>query len=152
MTSGDGDVVEFEQQAGDDVPVEADDVPPFTMCPHWVLFSDLTPQAKTLWWALAAHVNRKREGKVVWPSRQTLAAILGMKRPQSVDGYLTELVEAGALRVEQRRMGRMKVRNHYFVRFNQPRRSDAAASVDEFYQRRQAAALGISGARVLFET
>lgn len=121
----------------DEAEVEAEDVPPFTMCPHWVLLAELSPQAKVLWWALASHVyRRKRDGAVVWPSRQSLAAMLQMKRPQSIDPYLTELDEYGAIKVEPVRLGKMRVRHRYVVRFKPPAGCSTPLTVEEFYERR----------------
>lgn len=75
--------------------------PIFTRTPEWVLASECSPQAYTLYAALLAHVNRQRGDGIVWPGMDTLAAIVGFRRRQSLRPYIAELEAIGAVDVER---------------------------------------------------
>ena len=107
---------------------------PFVQTPHWVLFDPvLSATAKTLYAALMAHVGPGDE--TVWPGRDTLAVVLGLRRPQSVDPYVRELRARGVISVERRKLGGMRVRNHYRVRWHPPDEHDGPRSLREFRRR-----------------
>lgn len=57
----------------------------------------LSKEAAWLYVALLSHHNRTRRDDEVWPSRTVLAQEIGVKKPQSVDKYLTELRLAGLI-------------------------------------------------------
>ncbi|MBV1940783.1 hypothetical protein KUF83_30070 [Streptomyces sp. BV286] len=71
---------------------------PLTLVPDWVtLHQELDPQAKAVYNVLAMHVNVERGDDECWPSRKTIAGILGFNREQSVDKYLDQLDAADAI-------------------------------------------------------
>lgn len=99
--------------------VELDGHEPFVQVPLWVvLHPRLSPTAKYLYALLAAHASPDRD--TVWPGRARLASILGLRRAQSVDPYVRELAAWGAVTVERRQLGGMRVRNHYRLRWHPP--------------------------------
>lgn len=75
--------------------------PPFTQAPDWMLTAPLSMQARMLYWALLAHVNRSRGDDRCWPSMDALAEMLGLKNRQSVARYVRELEAFGAIEVER---------------------------------------------------
>jgi Helix-turn-helix domain len=75
--------------------------PPFTQAPDWMLTAPLSMQARMLYWALLAHVNRKRGDDRCWPSMEALAEMLGLRNRQSVARYVRELEEFGAIEVDR---------------------------------------------------
>lgn len=49
---------------------------PFSQPGDWVSLADICPGAKALYTVYCGHVNKKKNGKWVWPSQETLANIL----------------------------------------------------------------------------
>lgn len=78
----------------------------FVQTPEWVVLSDVSPQAKALYSVLLGHVNRKRKDRLAWPGMETLADMLGFKQRKSVQRYLAELIELGAVDVKRQRATR----------------------------------------------
>ncbi|KJE19393.1 Helix-turn-helix domain, partial [Frankia torreyi] len=114
---------------------------PFTMLGDWVALSGIDDHAKALYWCLAMHVNVARDDTEVWPSRYTLAEWCGFAKAESVDRYLAQLVELGAIEVRQHRhAGGMRARNRYLVHGSPSDDYAGARSLHEWYQRRRAEA------------
>jgi hypothetical protein len=116
--------------------------PKFTMAYDWVaLIPGLSHQAKALYWHLAMHVNIESGSRSVWPSRQTLAELMGFSRPQSVDKYLDELHAVGAITIvrEQHRDDGGLDSHTYLVHQMPPEGHEGAVTLDEFYKRRKTA-------------
>lgn len=67
----------------------------FVMIRHGVIKAGLTPQAFTIYAALAMYADWRTAETYV--SRQTLAEHIGAKQPRSVDRYISELVKAGLI-------------------------------------------------------
>ena len=55
--------------------------------------SDVSPEARAVWWAIASHANREDKA---WPPRDVIARMAGMS-VRSVSKYLRELEGAGLL-------------------------------------------------------
>ena len=71
----------------------------FAIIPHWVLFSDISPQAVRLYCVLRTYAdNRTMES---WPSRSSLAKDMQVD-VKTIDRAIKELVEINALVVEKR--------------------------------------------------
>ncbi|MGC4951020.1 hypothetical protein ACLQ2N_33120 [Streptomyces sp. DT224] len=123
---------------------------PFSMVPDWVSLypaSKSHPQyagkivsatAKFIYNVLAMHVNVTRGDSACWPSRKTIAQILGFSREQSVDPYLDQLDEADIIDREPitRPNGARGVR--YIVHQTPPDGYKGDHSLDEYYRRRRA--------------
>ncbi|MER6232565.1 hypothetical protein ACFUC2_05215 [[Kitasatospora] papulosa] len=123
---------------------------PFSMIPDWVTLYPgskaspqykgkiLSPTAKAVYNVLAMHVNVSRGDSACWPSRKTIAQILGFSREQSVDQYLDQLDEADALDREPitRPNGAKGVR--YVVHQTPPGEFEGEQSVGEHYKHRRA--------------
>lgn len=73
----------------------------------------LSKNAAWLYAVLLRRHNRTRADDDVWPSRTTLARELGLKKPESVDGYMDELKEQGLVTVAERRVSGMRASNRY---------------------------------------
>ncbi|MFD7340425.1 hypothetical protein ACFV98_31245 [Streptomyces violascens] len=73
---------------------------PFSQLPDWVLFADILPGAKTLYWALYVHVNQERKDNFgdtrVWPGQAKLLYISGIKSKTTLRKYLKQLRHIGA--------------------------------------------------------
>lgn len=123
---------------------------PLTTVPDWVTLypgSDkspmykgkiLSPQAKAVYNVLAMHVNIDRGDGTCWPSRKTIAHILGFSREQSVDQYLDQLDAADAIDRQPitRPNGALGVR--YIVHQTPPPGYDGEQNVGELYARLRA--------------
>src|SRR5690349_16313556 len=72
----------------------------FTQTPWWLTASGISGNAHKLYSVLMHFADNTT--LVAWPSRATLAKAMGMNRPQSLDRYIEELVDAGAVRVRRR--------------------------------------------------
>ncbi|MFJ5142937.1 hypothetical protein [Streptomyces sp. NPDC088707] len=122
---------------------------PFSMVPDWVtLFPGskshpkyrgkiLSPTAKAVYAVLAMHVNVARGDSTCWPSRKSIAGILGFSREQSVDPYLKELDAADAIDREPmtRPNGCKGVR--YVVHQMPPAGYDGEETVGQHYKNRR---------------
>lgn len=72
----------------------------FAAIPNWFIESGVSPQAGWLYVWLKKYADYSTND--AFPSRRTLAEKIGLKKPASVDPYIRELIDAGALRVEHR--------------------------------------------------
>ncbi|MGW0763453.1 helix-turn-helix domain-containing protein [Streptomyces sp. NPDC002814] len=122
---------------------------PLTLVPDWVTLYPaskshpmyegkiLSPTAKAVYAVLAMHVNVSRGDSACWPSRKTIAQILGFSREQSVDQYLDQLDEADAIDREPitRANGAKGVR--YIVHQTPPDGFEGEQSVGEHYKNRR---------------
>ncbi|MEU4828676.1 hypothetical protein AB0H37_43115 [Actinomadura sp. NPDC023710] len=89
---------------------------PYSMLPDWVPLSGISPPAQALYWQLALHVAHGRGDRVVFPSRGHLARRLSFRQARSVDRYIDELVEIGAIdKYTGRTADRMRTRNYYVL-------------------------------------
>lgn len=109
---------------------------PFTMTPEWMILAPVTTQAKATYWALLAHVNGKRGDGVVWPGMKTIAEILGYNKRQTVQKYLRELSDLGAIDIETRKT-KTGSRNFYTVHETPPANYAGPRSLAEFYAARR---------------
>jgi hypothetical protein len=62
----------------------------------------------------------RSDGSGAYPSRATLARGMNLMKPASIDPYIEELVDAGALRVTRRRKGKANSSNLYHLVFDPP--------------------------------
>lgn len=108
---------------------------PFTMVGDWVLMSTLSVQAKLLYALLMAHVNVQDGTRKVWPARETLANWMGFSRPQSVDKYIAELSDFGAVTVVKTQHG-LKTRHAYYVNGEAPAGIQTPIRFADFYKAR----------------
>ncbi|MFF5435222.1 hypothetical protein ACFY5K_35095 [Streptomyces griseofuscus] len=92
---------------------------PFTQVGDWVLLSGADSDARTLYWALSAHLNASRDDNEVWPGLLTLARILGLKKPENVSKYILQLEVIGAVDVIRSSTGLVR-RNRYIVHQTPP--------------------------------
>ncbi|MGR6975223.1 hypothetical protein ACU639_37565 [Streptomyces cynarae] len=92
---------------------------PFTQVGDWVLLSGADSDARTLYWALSAHLNTSRDDNEVWPGLLTLARILGLKKPENVSKYMLQLEVIGAIEVIRSTTGLIR-RNRYIVHQTPP--------------------------------
>jgi len=72
----------------------------FTIIPEWVLYSNISPQGVRLYGVLRRFAD---SGGECFPSRKTLANRLQVDSTKPVDRALKELVNIGAVLIEQRR-------------------------------------------------
>lgn len=73
----------------------------------------ISKNAALLYVVLLSYVNHKRGDFVVWPSRETLAFQLGVKKAESIDAYMAELKAAGLVTSTERRNGKERLPNLY---------------------------------------
>jgi hypothetical protein len=93
-----------------------------------------SPGAKHVYDVLTMHLNYQRGDRLCWPVRDVLAKILGYKQAKSVDPYVTELKELGAIEVTRSRTkDGLRWRNVYLVHFDPPDGFKGIASLDAFY-------------------
>ncbi|MDI9836224.1 helix-turn-helix domain-containing protein [Streptomyces sp. KAU_LT] len=107
----------------------------FTQSPQWaLLWTDLSDAGYRAYSLLLAHVNADRDDNQVWPSQDSLAAMLG-KHVNSVQRVLKELDRLGLVDVEAVRYGgnKMKRRNIYTVHEEPPADWEGWASIREWY-------------------
>ncbi|MFF0754426.1 helix-turn-helix domain-containing protein [Streptomyces sp. NPDC004267] len=127
---------------------------PYSMVPDWVtLFPGnkehprydgkiLSPTAKAVYAVLAMHVNVSRDNNVCWPSRKSIAQILGFKREQTIDPYLKELDEADA--IDRKPMMRQNGAKGYLYVVHQtpPEGYKGEQTISEHYKNLRDAELG----------
>lgn len=113
---------------------------PFAQVGDWVLLAAVRAPAKTLYWALSAHINASRDDTVVWPTQDMLAEILGLRRGDKVKTYLDELVNINAVEVRKSRRYStgMRERSTYIVHQSPPSGFTGLGSLQEFYTERKA--------------
>ena len=104
--------------------------PPFAMTPTSLLRNPaVSSHAVRLWSVLASYTYGDQATDR--PSRAQLAADVGWKSPRSVDGYLTELQDAGYLTVQRRwRPDGGKARNLYILEWEPQDRSTSDGTDD----------------------
>ena len=73
----------------------------FSILPHWILFSPTSSNAVRTYAVLAKY--RDADTGQAFPSRATLAKDVGVRSVRSIDGYLRELRDIGALSIKRRR-------------------------------------------------
>ena len=73
----------------------------FSILPHWILFSPISSNAVRTYAVLAKY--RDADTGQAFPSRATLAKDVGVRSVRSIDGYLRELRDIGALSIKRRR-------------------------------------------------
>jgi hypothetical protein len=107
--------------------------PPFAMTPTSLLRNpSVSSHAVRLWSVLASYTYGDRATDR--PSRAQLAADVGWKSPRSVDGYLTELQDAGYLTVQRRwRPDGGKARNLYILEWEPHYRSTSDGTADPLH-------------------
>ena len=72
----------------------------FSIIPQWVLFADISPQAIRLYAVLRTYADNKTND--AYPSRASLANDIKVNSARTVDSALKELVQIGAIRVQNR--------------------------------------------------
>lgn len=105
---------------------------PFTQVGDWVLLSGADSDARTLYWALSAHLNTSRDDNEVWPGLLTLARILGLKKPENVSKYMLQLEVIGAVEVIRSTTGLVR-RNRYIVHQTPPSGYCGPQSMADWY-------------------
>lgn len=111
---------------------------PYSQLGDWVALSGISDRAKALYWHLAMHINQQRGDFEVWPSKELLAGWMGLKKADSVDPYLNELVRLGAVEKFQRRSyDGMRSRNRYVIHQEPPQDYTGVRSLKEFYELRR---------------
>ena len=92
----------------------------FTMAPVALIEmmgrGEIAPQAYALWHVLWSYSDS--ENRECWPSRATLAESLGLKKASSVDRYIDQLVDVGAVVKFGRSDGREQLSNGYRLIFD----------------------------------
>jgi len=130
-------VSSYMSQSPEEFQVEAEDSYPFTTVPHWVALSNISDTAFRLYNALLMHMNRSSRDANVWPSKDSLAALVGMKRADYIDKHLNQLYAIGAVTVKQNFDPQgMKKRNTYTLRLNPPRAYKDATILSDWYAAR----------------
>ncbi|HLL69081.1 MAG TPA: hypothetical protein VK453_25700 [Micromonosporaceae bacterium] len=71
--------------------------------------------AFALYSVMLSKVNRKRGDRVIWPSKETLAGELNMKKADNLDKYIAQLEAAGLVLKQRRRESRTKTTNRYVL-------------------------------------
>lgn len=126
-----------------------DNAPPFTQVADWVALSGISDHAKALYWHLAMHINTLRGDREVWPTKETLAVWMQLAKPASLDRYMRELVEIGAVQVVKRRtVGGMRTCNRYRLRSAPPAGYAGPTTLGEFYRDRASGRSTISSSQV----
>ncbi|WP_260614840.1 hypothetical protein [Streptomyces sp. WAC05292] len=121
---------------------------PYTMVPHWItLHEALDPQAKAVYDVLAMHVNQSRQDDVVWPTRSTIAEMLGWSREQSPDKYIQQLEAVGAIDTEAFTRPNGAAGKKYIVHQTPPHGFKGATTVAEWYRRKRQALAAAGPAR-----
>jgi hypothetical protein len=113
-------------------PTPADDT--FVMVPlallDMVADQKISKNAAVLYVVLLSFVNHKRGDFVVWPSREMLAARLGVNRLATVDAPMAELKAAGLVTTVEQRIGAMRSRNLYTLHLTCSARSTVNRTTD----------------------
>lgn len=100
----------------------------FTAVGEWVLMAPISDRATRVYWALRAHVNVSRklaDGETpddrAFPSQARLAAMIGVKRTETISAAIAELVAIGAVDVEVRKYANgLRRKNTYTVHMDPP--------------------------------
>lgn len=111
---------------------------PYSQVGDWVLLAPIRPSAKTLYWALSAHINTTRDDTIVWPTQDMLAEVLGLSRGDKVKTYMDELVAIDAVHIRKARYaGGLRERSMYTVHQSPPEGYEGLESLREFYVARK---------------
>lgn len=94
-----------------DPPVVHGTVTGYTIVPWWITASGISGNAHKLYAVLMHFADN--QSLIAWPSRATLAEAMGFNRPQTLDKYLDELAEIGALEVVRRKVNGVNLVNQY---------------------------------------
>lgn len=100
------------------------DVGPFAIVPEW-LADSVSPSALTLFVRLALHADRDTDQ--AWPSRSRLAKLMEAST-KSIDRWLAELVDSGAIEKTPRRDEGGWHSSLYLVKYVSPGRSGGVAN------------------------
>ncbi|MEU1221263.1 hypothetical protein [Streptomyces microflavus] len=113
---------------------------PYSATPDWVVIHpDVEAQGKALYCVLNAHVNISKGDGLCWPSRLTMAEMLGYSRPQSMDKYLKQLEAIGAIDIEDWPRPNGAKGKRYTVHQTPPDDFDGITTVSQWHKRRRAA-------------
>lgn len=81
-------------------------VPAYTDTFDWVGLSGVAPQAHSAYVKLKIHVNLRRGDARVWPTKITLAEMMGYDKVDTLDPYIEQLERIGAIDVSYEGMPR----------------------------------------------
>ena len=95
----------------------------FAIVPEWLLDADISDAAVRLY---AVLLRYGQTSGARMPARSTLAARMRKKSTDSIDRAMRELVELGAVVVQNRFDGGQRLTNKYLVRTSRPRRDDGS--------------------------
>jgi hypothetical protein len=126
-----------------------DQEPGFSILQNWVGLADISPTAKDLYWLYVMHADghRRTEDRLVNPTRETLAEMLGFRKPASVDPYNDELEALGAIQViKGRSHNRMRARNKYLIKKAPPEGYAGPLNLGDYYGRRRVAREALAAA------
>lgn len=118
--------------SNDDEKIVVQNSAPFVMVPVFVL-DKASAQAVKLYAVLQTFANRNTHE--AYPSRARLAERMGFNRPQSVDQYLVELENIGALEVKREKFGGRNALNVYHMLYEGPQETqDVVAPENALFQ------------------
>lgn len=126
----------------------------FTMVPVWLTFSEARDKALRIYIYLYEHTNQARDGRLVaWPKQTDIAEFARLKDPKAVRGYIQDLVDVGALRIEEvRYQGGMRRAHRYHLRFNPPPGYAGTVSLDGYRDAKTCKTAGQPGGVVFAPT
>jgi hypothetical protein len=112
---------------------------PFATVGDWVALADIPDKSKVIYWILRAHVNQERGDDRVWPTLDTIGAMVrlnGKERDKEVRRYIRHLERITAVDVETERYGpnRMYKRNVYVVHERPADSYEGFTSTEEWHQ------------------
>lgn len=111
---------------------------PFTMMPHWVALSPMSDGAFRLYNFLLMHLNMGSGTRKAWPSKASLAALMGFTKEDSLDRHLNQLYAMGAVTVQRHRNeSNMKKRNTYTLRLTPPHGFQGHTILSDWYETRK---------------
>lgn len=132
-------------EANEQILLQAGRKAPYTQVGDWVALAVsakvIDPIALALYVILAMHVNHERGDRDVWPSRGTLAILLGFAQARSVDKYLDQLEALGAIDAVRPELGLGSSgfrRNRYTVHQAPPEDYAGITTVKGWYKARKA--------------
>jgi hypothetical protein len=103
----------------DAAPLDVEDR--FAIVPEWLLDADISDAAVRLY---AVLLRYGQTSGARMPARSTLAARMRKKSTDTIDRAMRELVELGAVVVQNRFDGGQRLTNKYLVRTSRPRRDE----------------------------
>ncbi|MGW7504372.1 hypothetical protein ACWGIR_22965 [Streptomyces albidoflavus] len=105
---------------------------PYTQLGDWLLLSGAECETCTLYWALSIHINTGRVDNEVWPSLQSLARMVGLKKTDNVARFMLQLEVLGAAEVIRSTKGLVR-RNRYVVHQTPPSTHQGPFSLADWY-------------------